>query len=167
MLAPWKESYEKPRQHTKKQRHPFPNKGPHSQSCVFFSSHVRMWELTHKEGWAPKNWCFQIVVLEKTLENPLDRKEIDFEYSLEGLMLKLKLQSFGYLMQRTDSLGKTLILWKVKGRRMEWQNEMVGWHHGHNRHDCEQTLEDSEGHGRLAYCTLWGTWLSDWIRIYH
>ena len=65
--APWKEIYDKPRQHIKKQRCSFPNKGPYSQSYGFSSSHVRMWELDHKEGWAPKNWCFQTVVLEKTL----------------------------------------------------------------------------------------------------
>ena len=73
MLAPWKKSYDKPRQHIKKH---FANKGPYSQSYGFSSSHVWMWELDHKESWAPKNWCFQIVVLEKTLESPLDSKEI-------------------------------------------------------------------------------------------
>ena len=76
MLAPWKESYDKPRQHIKKQRHHFAYKGPFGQSYGFSSSHVWMWELDHKEVWAPKNWSFQIVVLEKTLENPLDCKEI-------------------------------------------------------------------------------------------
>jgi len=76
MLAPWKESYDKPRQHIKKQRHHFADKGPSSQSYGFSSSHVQMWELDHREGWAPKNWCFQIVVLEKTLEIPSDCKEI-------------------------------------------------------------------------------------------
>ena len=82
-------------------------------------------ELGHKEGWVPKNWCFWIVVLEKTLENPLDYKEINLinpkgispEYSLEGLMLKLKLQYFGHLMQRADLLEKTLTLRKIEGRR--------------------------------------------------
>ena len=76
MHAPWKESYDKPRQHIKKQRHHFANKVSSSQSYGFSSSHARMWELDHKEGWAPKNWCFQTVVLEKTLESPLDCKEI-------------------------------------------------------------------------------------------
>ena len=87
-----------------------------------------MWELDHKEGRPPKNWCFQTVVLEKTLESPLDCKEIkpvNFkrnqpEYSLEGLVLKL--QNFGHLMQRTNSLEKTLILRKLEGRRRRgWQ----------------------------------------------
>ena len=66
-LAPWKKSYDQPRQHIKKQRHYFVNKG--------LSSHVWIWELDHKESWAPKNCCFQMVVLEKTLESPLDFKE--------------------------------------------------------------------------------------------
>ena len=78
-----------------KSRHQFADKGPYSQSYGFSSSHVQMWELDHKEGWALKNWCFQIVVLEKTLESPLDSKvikpihskEINREYSLEGLFL--------------------------------------------------------------------------------
>ena len=76
MLAPWKESYDKPRQCIKKQRHHFADKGPHSQSCGFSSHHVRMWELDHKEGQALKHWCFQIVLLEKILVSPLDCKKI-------------------------------------------------------------------------------------------
>ena len=113
-----------------KQRHYFTNKGPSNQSYDFSSSHVWMWELDYKESWASKNWCFWTVVLEKTLESPLDckeiqpvhLKEISPEYSLEGLMLKLKLQSFGHLMQRSDSLEKTLMLGKIEGRqRRGWQ----------------------------------------------
>ena len=89
-----------------------------------------MWELDHKESRAPKNWCFWTVVLEKTLESPLDckeiqpvhPKEISPEYSLEGLMLKLKLQYSGHLMKRTDSVEKTLMLGKTEGgRRRGWQ----------------------------------------------
>ena len=97
-LAPWKKRYDQPRQHIKKQRHYFPSKGPSSQGCGFSSSHVWIWELDCKESWAPKNGCFWTVVLEKTLENPLDckevkpvhPKEISPECSLEELMLKLK-----------------------------------------------------------------------------
>ena len=108
----------------------FANKSLHSQSNRFSSSHVRMWKLDHKEGWTPKNWCFWIVVLEKTLESLLDSKVIKSvnpngnqpEYILEGLMLKLKLQYFGHLMQRTDSLEKTLMLGKIEGnRKRRWQ----------------------------------------------
>ena len=109
MLAPWKKSYDQPREHIKKQRHYFANKGPSSQSSGFFSSHVWMWELDCKESRVPKNWCFRIVVLEKTLESPLDCKEIqpvhpkgDQSWVLGGLMLKLKLQHSGHLMQRVN-----------------------------------------------------------------
>ena len=69
-LAPWKESYDQPRQHIKQQRHYFVNKGPSSQGYVFSSSHIWMWELDYKENWALKNWCFWTVVLEKTFESP-------------------------------------------------------------------------------------------------
>ena len=108
----------------------FSNKGPSSQSYGFSNSYVWMWELDYKESWAPKNWCFWTVVLEKTLESPLDCKEIELAYpkgnqswySLEGLMLKLKLQYFGFLMRKTDTFEKTLMLGKIEGRRRRgWQ----------------------------------------------
>ena len=91
-----------------------------------------MWELDHKEGWVLKNWCFWTVVLEKTLESPLDCMEIkpvnpkgNWPWIfIEGLMLKLKLQSFGHLMWRTDSLEKTLMLGKIEGRRIRGQQKM-------------------------------------------
>ena len=99
-----------------------PTKVLYSQSYSFSSSHVRMWELNHKEGWGLKNWCFQIVVVDKNLESPLDSKEINPEYSLEGLMLKLKLQYFGHLIWRVDLLEKTLMLGKTESRRRRgWQ----------------------------------------------
>ena len=107
-------------------------KGTCSQSYAFSSSHVWMWELIHKESWAPKNWCFWTVVLEKTLESPWTArrsnqsilKEISLEYSLEGLTLKLKLQYFGDMMWRTDSLEKTLMLGKMEVRRRRGQQRM-------------------------------------------
>ena len=74
--VPWKKSYDQPRWYIQKQRHYFANKGPSSQGYGFFSGHVWMWELDCEESWAPKNWCFWTVVLEKTLENSLDCKEI-------------------------------------------------------------------------------------------
>ena len=91
IITPWKKSYDPPRQHIKKQRHYFVNKGPSSQGYVFFSSHVWMWELDYKQSWALENWCFWTVVLEKTLKSTLDSKEIqpahpkgiDPEYSLQ------------------------------------------------------------------------------------
>ena len=122
------------RQHIKKQRHYFANKGPSSQGHGFSSGHVWMWELDYKESWALKNLCFWTVVLEKTLESPLDCKEIQPVHpkeispgcSLEGLMLKPKRRYFGHLMWRADILEKTLVLGKIedrKGRgwqRMRW-----------------------------------------------
>ena len=131
-IAPWKKSYHQPRQHIKKQSHYFANKGPSSQSYGFSSSQVWMWELGYKESWVLNNCCFWTVVLEKTLESPLDckrcnqsiLKKISPEYSLEGLMLKLKLQYFGHLMWRTDSLEKTLMLGKIEGRRRRGRQRM-------------------------------------------
>ena len=83
-----------------------------------------MWELDYKESWALNNWCFWTMVLENTLESPLDCKEISPEYSLEGLMLKLKFQYFGHLMWRTDSLEKTLMLGKIEGRKRRGRQRM-------------------------------------------
>ena len=141
MLTPWKKSYDQPRQNIKKQRHYFANKVPSSQSYSFSSSHVWMWELDYKESWALKNWCFWTVVLEKTLENPLDSKisnqsilkKISPEYSLEELMLKLKPQYCGHLTWRTDSFEKTLMLGNIEGRwrrgqqRMRWLDGITNW----------------------------------------
>ena len=86
MFAPWKKSYDQPRQHIKKQRHYFTNKGPSCQSYGFSSSHVWMWELSYKESWILKNWCFWTVVLEKTLESPLDSKEIQHNSSKASIL---------------------------------------------------------------------------------
>ena len=131
MLAPWKKNYDQPRQHIKKHRYYFTNKGLSGQSYSFSSIHVWMWVLNYEEGWVLKNWCFWTVVLEKTLESPLDSKEIqpvnpkgNPEYSLEGLILKLKLQYFGHLMQRTDSFEKTLVWGKIEGMRRRGQQRM-------------------------------------------
>ena len=132
---------------------------PSSQNYGFSSSHVWMWELEHKEGWALKNWYFQTVVFTvdswflrvpwtARRSNQSILKEISPGCSLEGLMLKLKLQYFGHLMGRADSLEKTLILGKIEGRRRGRQDEMTGWHHQLNGHESEQTLEDSGRTGK-------------------
>ena len=127
MLTHWKESYDQPRQHIK---HYFANKGLFSQGYGFSSTHVWMWELDCEENWVPKNWCFWTMVLEKTLESLLDCKEIQPSLlkeispgiSLEGMMLKLKLQYFGHLMRRVGTLEKTLMLGGIRGRRRRgWQ----------------------------------------------
>ena len=111
------------------------NKGPSSQGYDFSSGHVWMWELDCEESWAPKNWWFWTVVLEKALASPLDErssnqsilKEISPGCSLEGLMLKPKLQYFGHLMQRADSFEKTLMLGKIEGRREGDDRGWDGW----------------------------------------
>ena len=137
MLSPRKKSCDQPRQHIKKKRHYFADKSLSSQSYGFSSSHVWIWELDYKESWALQNWCFWTVVLEKTLESPLDckevklvnLKEISTEYSLKGLMLKLKLQYFGHLMWRTHSLERPCCWERLKaggeGDDEGWDGQMA------------------------------------------
>ena len=105
-------------------------------------------------------WCWRRLLRLPWTErksNQSIRKEISPEYSLERLTLKLKLQYFGHLMRRADSLGKTLMLDKTESkRRRARQDEMVGWYHQLNGHELEQTPGDSEGQGSLACCSAWG-----------
>ena len=132
MLAPWKKSYEQPRQHIKKQRHYFANKGPSNQGYGFSSSHVWMWELALKKAEQQRIDAFELWCWRRLLRVPWTARrsnqsileEINPEYSLEGLMLKLKLQYFGHLIRRTDSLEKTLVLEKIEGRRRRGQQRM-------------------------------------------
>jgi len=181
-LAPWKESYDQPTQHIKKQRHYFANKGPSSQGYGFSSNHIQRWELDYKESWVLKNWYFWTVVLEKTLESPLDGKEIkpvhpkgdqseikpvhlkeiSPGYSLEGLMMKLKLQHFGHLMWRADSF-ENLDAGKDWGQEEKGTTEveMVGWHHRLNGHGSGWTPGVGDGQGGLACCSSWGRKESD------
>ena len=125
MLAPWKKSYDQPREHIKKQRQYFANKGPSSQSYGFSSSHVWMWESDRKESWAPKNWCFWPVVLEKTLESPLDCKEIQPVHPKGD-------QSWLFI-GRTDVEAETPILWPpdaknlLTGKDPDLGKNEVGW----------------------------------------
>ena len=136
-LAPWKKSYNQSRQHINKQSHYFANKGPSDQGYVFSSSHVWMWELAYKESWVLKNWCFWTVVLEKTLESPLDRKEIQPIYPKGD-------QSWVFL-GKTDIEAETPILWPPKVKNwLIWkdpdekgttEDEMVGWHQWLNGHE--------------------------------
>ena len=103
MLAPWKKRYDQPWQHIKKQRYHFADKGSSSQRYCFSSSHVWMWELHHKEGWALKNWCFWTVVLEKTLGSPLESKEIKSD--------NLKGNQPWIFTEATDAEAEALIIW--------------------------------------------------------
>ena len=129
----------------------------------FSSSHVWRWELDLEESWAWKNWCFWSVMLEKTLESPLDckevkqsiLKEISPEYSLDGLMLKLKCQYFGHLMWRTGTgqdpdAGKD---WSREEKRMT-EDEMVGWHHQLSGHGFGWTPAVGNGQGGMVCCSL-------------
>ena len=142
-----KKSYDQPRQHIKKQRHYFANKGTSSQSYDFSSSHVWMWELDHKESWALKNWCFWTAVLEKTLESPLDCKDIQPVHPKGN-------QSWVFI-GRTDTEAETPMLWAPDAKNWlvwkdpdagkDWrqeekgmtEDEFVGWHHRLNGHEFE------------------------------
>ena len=171
-LAPQKKSYDKFRQCMKKQRYYFPDKGPHSQSYGFSRSHAWMWELDHKEGWAPKNWCFQTVVLKKTPESPLDNKEIKpvnpkgnqpwiFIGRTDAEALTLWLT---WCEEKT--LEKTLMLAKIKGRRRRGQQRMR-WLNGitdsidMNLGKLQEIVKDMEAWH--AACSPWGCKESDTI----
>ena len=132
MLATWKKSYDQPKQHIQKQRHYFANKGPSSQSYGFPSRMYgcESWTIKKAERWrtdAFELWCWRRlfrVSWTARKSNQSILKEINPEYSLEGLMLKLKLQYFGHLMWRADSLEKTLMLAKIEGRRRRGRQRM-------------------------------------------
>ena len=152
--------------HIKKQRHLFTNNGPSSQSYGFYSSHEWMWELDHKEGWVLKNWCFWTVVLEKTLESPLDYKEIKPVHP--------KGNHSWVFIGRTDAEAETPLLWppgvknwlfrKDPDAGKDWrqeekgttEDEMVGWHHRLNGYAFEQALWNGEGQESLVCCCPWG-----------
>ena len=164
MLAPCKKSYEKPRQHIKKQRHHFIDKGPYTQRYGFFSSHVQMWELDHKKAEREIIDTFKLWCLEKTLESPFDSKEIKPVHPkgnqswifIGRTDTEAEAPILCFLMLRTDSLEKTLMLGKIEGkRRRETKDKMVEWYHQLNGHESEQTPGDSEGQGSLACCSSW------------
>jgi len=166
MLAPWKKSYDQPRKHIKKQRHYFANKGLSSQSYGFSSSHVWVWELDYKENWGPKNSCFWTAVLEKTLESPLDCKEIQPVHP--------KVSQSWIFIGRADVEAETPILWPPDAKSWligkdpdagkDWrreekgttEDEMVGWHHQLNGHEFEQTPGVGDGQGGLECCSPCG-----------
>ena len=171
MLAPWKKSYDQPREHIEKRRHYFANKGPSSQNYRFSSSHVWMWELNHKESWAPKSWCFWIVVLEKTLESPLDCKTTQ--------PIHPKGDQSWVFIGRTDVEAEAPILWPPDAKNWligkdpdagkDWrqeekgttEDETVGWYHWLDGHEFEQAPGVGDGQGSLACCSPWGLKQSD------
>ena len=170
MLTPWKKSYDQPRQHIKKQRHHFAFEGIYSQAMVFLvvMYGCESWTIQKAEHWrinAFELWCwrrFLRVPWTARRSNQSILREINPEYSLEALMLKLKLQYFGHLMRRADSLEKTLMLGKIEGRRRSgWQDEMVVWHYQLSGHESEQTPGESEGQRSLACCSPLGRKESD------
>ena len=144
-FAPWKKNYDQLRQCIQKQSHYFANKCPYSQRYSFYRSHAWLWELDHKESWALKNWCFWTVVLEKTLESPLDCKEIQ--------PVNPKGNQSWICIGRTDAEAETPILWPTdvkswligkdpdSGKGWRWEQketteaEMVGWYHWLNEHE--------------------------------
>jgi len=175
MLTPWKNSYDQPRQLIKKQRHYFANKRPSSQRLGFSSSYVyecESWTIKKAECWrinAFELWCWRRLfrvpwTARRSSQSIL--KEVSLEYSLEGLMLKLKLQSCGHLMWRTDSLEKTLMLGKIEGEEKgekkgqeekgTTEDEMVGWHHRLDGHEFEQAPGVGDGQRSLVCCSPWG-----------
>ena len=162
MLAPWKKNYDQTRQHIKKQRYYFAKKGPSSQSYGFSSSHVPKGESDHKEGWVPKNWCFWTVVLEKTLESPLDCKEIHpvNPKGNQPWIFTGRTDAEAPMLWPPDS--KSWLIGKDPDTGKDWrqekgitEDEMVGWNHWLNWHEFEQALRDGEGPGSLACCSPW------------
>ena len=137
MLTPWKESYDKPRQHIQKQKHYFANKDPSSQDYGFSSGHVWRWELDYKESWVPKNWCFWAVVLEMTLESPLDSKEIQPVHPIG----RTDVEAETPILWPPDA--KSWLIWKDPDAGKDWrweekgttEDEVVGCHHLLNGHE--------------------------------
>ena len=179
MLAPWKKTYDEPRQHIKKQRHYFATKVHLVKAMVFPIVMCRCdsWTIKKVEGQridAFELWYWRRLLRVSWTARRSDQsilKEIHPKYSLEGLLWKLRLQYFGHLMWRADFLEKTLILGKIEGRRRKGQQriEMVGWYHRLNGCEFEQTPGDGEGQGNLVSCNSWGlcspksqTQLSNW-----
>ena len=160
------ENYDTPRQCIKKQTHHLADRSPHSQRYGLSSSHVWMWELDHKEDWAPKNWCFWTVVSEKTLESPSDCKEIkpaDSKVNQPWVFIgKNEAESEASILWPPDA--KSQLIRKHPDAEKDWrlekgmtEDEMIGWHHRLDGHEFEQALADSEGQGSQACCSLWGS----------
>ena len=155
MLTSWKENYDQPRQHIKKQRHYFVNKSPSSHGYGFSSGHVCMWELDYKEIWVLKIDAFELWCWRRLLRVPWTPrrsnqsilKEISPEYSLEGLILKLKTLILWPSDEKNWLIGKDHDAqkdWRQEEKRMT-QDVMFGWHHQLDGHECEWTLGNDKG----------------------
>ena len=157
----------------KSKRHYFADKDLSSQSYGFFSSHVWMWELDHKESWAPKNWYFWTVVLEKTLESPLDCKikPVNPKGNLSLIFIgRTDDEAEAPILWLPDAknwlIGKTLMTGKIEGRGNGMtEDEMVGWHRRLDGHEFEQALGVGNGQGSLVCCSTWGCKESDTTEI--
>ena len=145
MLTPWKKSYDQPRQHIIKQRYHFVNKGPSCKGYGISSGHVWMWELDYKESWTPNNWCFWTVVLEETLESPLDCKEIQPVHPKRDRSVlggHWKDWCWSWNSNTLATWCEELTHWKRPwcrerlraGGEGKTEDEMVGWHHWLNGH---------------------------------
>ena len=175
MLAPWKKSYDKPRQHIKKQRHYFTDKGPSSQNYGSPSSHLWMWDWDHKESWVPKNWCFWTVVLENTLESTLDCME-----SNQSILQEIVLNSYwkdwcwSWSSNTLATFGEDWLIGRDPDAEKDWrqekkettEDEMVGWQHRLNDMSLSKlrdlVMDREVWHAAVHGVTKSRTQLSDW-----
>ena len=179
MFPPWKKSCDQPRQHTKKQRHYFANNGSSSQSYGFSSSHVWMWKLNHKESRAPKNWCFWTVVLKKTLESPLDCRDIK--------PINLKGNQSWIFIRRTGAEAEAPVPWPPDPKKWltgkdpnagkDWRQEEKGMTEDEMVNGITDSMDMSLSklwelviyreawHATVHGVTKFQTWLNDWTEL--